>query len=182
VKTAVTGGIAEGKSTVLAILGELGYKTLSADIVAREVFLDPLVNALLAGIAGQSPPIEPAVLRQVLAGDASARHAVNRVMHPRITDRILRSDAEFIEIPLLIETCLQGSVDCVWVVTCGVKEQLRRLEVRYGNSAEGRLLLNTQLPTEAKIPFADEVLRTNGPLESVRRDISTALSRRSNIG
>ena len=181
-RTVVTGGIAEGKSTVLGFLHDLGYKTLSADVLARQIFLDPDVNALLAAIAGQPPPIAPAALRHALADDHSARRAVNRIMHPRVMAGILSSDAEFVEIPLLIETCLQGRLDRVWVVTCGLQEQLRRLEVRYGGTLEGRLLLSTQLPTAAKIPFADEVFRTNGPLESVRRNVSEALARRLETG
>jgi len=180
--TAITGGIAEGKSTVLGFVSDLGYKTLSADSVAREVFSDPDVNVLLAQLVGTNPPIAPQTLRHALAESPEIRHSVNRITHPRIMDAIRSSDAEFIEIPLLIESCLQGQFDCVWVVTCGLEEQRRRLEARYGPSGEGELLLNVQLPTLAKIPFADEVFRTNCAFEAVRRNVSKALARRFETG
>lgn len=78
------------------------------------------------------------------------------------------------EIPLLIEACLQGGFDRVWVVTCGADEQRRRLVERLGGEAGAEALLGSQLPTRAKIPFADVVIRTNQPEWSVKRDVALA--------
>lgn len=179
---AVTGGIAEGKSTVLGILRELGYETLSADGVAREIFIEPEVNQLLAWIAKVDPPVTPEVMREVLKNRPEVRRAVNRTLHPRVMERIASSSAHFVEIPLLIETCLQNECDGVWVVTCGKDEQIRRLVERYGESGSGRVLMAAQLPTSSKIPFADEVIRTNQSLPYVWRDVSNALARRFESG
>ena len=180
--TAVTGGIAEGKSTVLDYLAELGFRTASADSVARTVFEDPTVNALLAGAVDQKGPISPIELRSALFGNPDLRRLVNRIMHPRIIDLIRRSAADFVEIPLLIETCLQGEFDSVWVVTCGLGEQKRRLVARYGNTVDVDVLIAAQLPTEVKIAFADEVFRTNCDFQTVRRNVSEALQRRFELG
>ena len=100
-------------------------------------------------------------------------------MHSRIMDAIDASGAEFVEVPLLIETCQQGRFDEVWVVTCGADEQRKRLMQRYGESVRVDEILATQLPTEAKIPFADVVIRTNCEPEAVSRSVSKALARRS---
>ncbi len=177
-KTAITGGVAEGKSTVLGILAEAGAKTLSLDEVARNIFADFEVNRLLAQAAGKMAPIEASELRSAILGDSSLRRAVNRIMHPRISQVVQLTDAEFIEVPLLIEVCMQGHFDRVWVVTCGASEQRTRLIARYGDACDPDLMLSAQLSTDVKIAFADEVVRTNRPLETVRRDISEALSRR----
>lgn len=180
--TAVTGGIAEGKSTVLAYLAELGFSTLSADAVAAGIFQDPEVNKMLAAAASEPWPISAQTLRGALTSRPEVRRATNRIMHPRIEEQIRQSGADFIEVPLLVETCVQGHFDQVWVVTCGPAEQRRRLSERYGPSLNAFDLLATQLPTSVKIPFADEVFRTNRTFTTVRRDVKKALTRRLNLG
>jgi dephospho-CoA kinase len=181
VLTAVTGGIAEGKSTVLACLAELGHKIASSDEIARRIFVKSEVQDLLAAVAGLSLPVDRGELRNKLFESPAIRRMVNSIMHPRIREALLTSEAEFIEVPLLIETCMQGAFDSVWVVTCGQREQRIRLLARYGAHSDLSAMLAAQLPTSMKIPFADEVIRTNCPLESVRRSISRALERRNEL-
>lgn len=165
-RVAITGGIAEGKSTVLGYLSSLGYKTLSADALARELFDEDSIQKELAALLGVEPPVQRSDLLRAIAAKPSLRRAVNRLFHPYLLPRLLDGGAEFIEIPLLIETCLQGLFDEVWVVTCGPDEQMRRLAARVG-PREAVQLLAAQLPTQAKIPFADVIVRTNEPEERV---------------
>ena len=180
--TAITGGIGEGKSTVVGYLNELGYRTASADSFARDLFAEPGVNRQLAEVSGLPYPIAPHALRSKLLSDPEIRRSINRIMHPKVIEAIYSSNAQFVEIPLLIETCLFGRFDAIWVVTCGVDEQLRRLVDRYGSEIEAKHLMQTQLPTMAKIAFADEILRTNQAPEAVRRFVSQALARRFDTG
>ena len=114
------------------------------------------------------------MLRERLA-DPSIRRAVNRITHPAIFDRIQNAGAQFIEVPLLIEACLQGEFDRVWVVTCGPEEQLRRLTARLQSAEAATVLLRTQLTSRVKIVFADSVIRTNQPEFSVKRDVTVAV-------
>ncbi len=91
---------------------------------------------------------------------------MNRILHPILLQRMLEANADFIEVPLLIETCIQGLFDEVWVVSCDPDEQLRRLSLRVG-MPEALKLIRSQLPTSAKLPFADFIVRTNEPETSV---------------
>lgn len=175
---AITGGIGEGKSTVLAHIASLGFRTASADSVAREIFSQPAINDSLARLVGVSGPISPQNLREAIVQSPGIRRAVNRITHPAVMEAIRQSGAEFVEVPLLVEACLQGRFASIWVVTCGPEAQVERLRARYGPNVDVRMVLNTQLPTSSKIPFADEVIRTNCSDEAVRRDISMALARR----
>lgn len=180
--TAVTGGIGEGKSTVLGYLAESGFKVLSADSLGKAVFSDPIVNGEIADLTGFGRAISPVELRQVLFTRPEIRRAVNRIMHPRIVSAIFDARVDFVEVPLLIETCLQGAFDEVWVVTCGLEEQRKRLLLRYGPDAPVDQIIGAQLPSAAKIPFADTVIRTNCEHEAVRRNVSLALQRRLGTG
>jgi dephospho-CoA kinase len=89
-------------------------------------------------------------------------------MHPTIRERLDVSDAQFVEIPLLIEGCRQGSYDRVWVVSAGEEEQRQRLLHRYGDPAHVDRMLATQLPTRVKLCFSDLQVRTNVSFEHVR--------------
>lgn len=174
---ALTGGIGEGKSTVLAEFAALGVKTDSADAIARSVFEQADIQAALAEELGISGAVCPPILREAIARDESVRRQVNRIMHPRILEMINDSSAEIIEVPLLIETCMHGKFDGVIVATCGLREQRKRLMDRYENEELVDRLLSTQLPTRAKIPFATEIVRTDRPFKAVRDDATGVLTR-----
>lgn len=174
-RVAITGGIAEGKSTVLADIAGLGLPTFSADRVASEVFADPETQRELEAVLGKELIQDRAGLRAAMAADPSVRRGLNRVLHPRILRRLEALGPGFYEVPLLIETALGSRFDRIWVVTCGSAEQRARLIARVGE-AEAAALLRTQLPSRAKCAFADRILRTNAPVESVRRSVWEAIA------
>ncbi|MEQ1822541.1 MAG: dephospho-CoA kinase [Fimbriimonadaceae bacterium] len=163
----ITGGVAEGKSTVLQYLADLGYQTLSADAVARDVFDVPSVNSKISAVFGLELATRELV-REKIAQAPFLRRALNQMMHGLVLDRILSSEADFVEVPLLIETCLTREFDAIWVVTCGAEEQLKRLTARLNDPVLAGSILRSQLPTCVKVPFADRIVRTNEPVESVK--------------
>lgn len=176
--TAITGGIAEGKSTVLEFLEKQGYSVASADKVSRDLFDLSEVNGQLAQLAGVERPITRQVLRERIIDQPTLRRAVNKLMHPMIMSTIREMEVEFVEVPLLIEACLQGEYDEIWVVTCGIAEQRKRLADRYGAGTDVDRILDAQLPTSTKLAFADWIIRTDQPKECVFSDVLTALSSR----
>lgn len=175
-QVAITGGIGEGKSTVLKMLAELGHPVASADEVARQIYTEPAIQARLGEIAALDEGFHPAELRDAIARSDEIRRSVNRLMHPLVMSNILLTNATFVEVPLLFEACLQSTFHQIWVVTCGEEEQRRRLLERYGDAAHVARLLSSQLPSRTKIPFADFTLRTNNTLYHVRRLLSSALA------
>jgi len=177
VRIAITGGIAEGKSTVLGYLREEGYRVASADEIARHVFESDAIQLAIAALLGRKGPVGPEELRSALSASSATRRAVNRLLHPVILKALEREDAQFFEVPLLIETCLQGRFDRVWVVTCGAEEQLRRLSVRLGSEEKAAQLIALQLPTRVKCVFADEIVRTNQSEDFVMSSVKAAVTR-----
>lgn len=173
-RIAITGGIAEGKSTVLGWISEAGVETLSADEVADELWKSPQFLSRIGEALEIANPTRGDV-RERISASPLARRSLNAIMHPEIARRMLASDALVLEIPLLIESCLQARFNRVWVVTCGPEEQLARLTARIGDEGAARRLLGTQLPTSVKIPFADRVFRTNREPRLVRQDVIEAL-------
>lgn len=161
-RIALTGGIGEGKSTVLKWIEELGLKTSSADAIARDLFNDPFVNDQIASLIDEVSPVDRDQLRKALAVDPDLRRKLNALMHAPVMERLLSGEADVVEIPLLYEACLQMDFDEVWVVTCGREEQLRRLALRYPGEDVSKYL-RWQLPTRIKAISADVVIRTDAP-------------------
>lgn len=173
----ITGGIAEGKTTVLGYLREMGIPTASADDIAAEVFANKATQAKIADVAELPMPLDRAQLRARIAEDPLARRNLNRLLHPLILERMRKDSAQFFEVPLLVETCLQREFDEIWVVTCGRAEQRRRLAERLGSDLEVVAALSTQLPTEVKLCFADVVLRTNQAEPTVKANVAEHIHR-----
>lgn len=176
-KIAVTGGIAEGKSTVLTYLSDAGFAVTSADLIAREVFSENYIQRELGELIGVSAPVERDDLKTAIAMDPKLRRKVNSVMHPVILERLQSRVESVIEVPLLFEACIYGAFDRVWVVTCGAEEQLRRLTARLGDEDLARQLIGAQLPTDVKVAFADTVIRTNQDEDAVKRCVMTVAGR-----
>ena len=188
-RTAITGGIAEGKSTVLRMLAERGHAVASADEAARATFREDATNDLLSALIGAEPPITGAELGAALAraaeaGDDRLRRRVNALMHPGARARMDAAGAEFDEVPLLLEACLQGRYDEVWVVACSPETKLARLRERYGPEEGGRgfgAIADAQLPLAVRLAFADRVILTDGSLAETERQVSEALTARAKL-
>jgi dephospho-CoA kinase len=176
-RIAITGGVAEGKSTVLQMLAEEGWRVQSSDHVAKRLFESPEVIGVVAQAAGLRPDFSRSELRDAILGSDQTRRAVNRVLHPRISAENAQVEASFFEVPLLFEACLHTSYDRVWVVTCGTAEQHRRLASRLGDSNLAERMIASQLPTFAKTLFADIIIRTNQNFETVRSMLREAAPR-----
>ena len=179
-RIAITGGIADGKSTVCALLEEMGHTVVSADDIVHELHTDPTILAKVRDEIGKdyvaAYGIDRDALREALSVDPEVRRQLNEILHPPVmSEVIVRTQTDglaFAEVPLLIETATQGLFDEVWVVAAGVEMQRIRLIARLGSQEAADALLSTQLPTAAKIPFADRVIRTNEPVETVKSTIA----------
>ncbi len=170
-KIALTGGIAQGKSTVLEGLRLCGIQVASADAMAREC-LESADNARrIAEAAGLDQPLDRDALRRRLADDSAVRIAINSIIHPCVLQKIRESNAVVIEVPLLIESAIMSEFDAIWCVTCRPEEQKRRLAERLGSGAEAERLIAIQLPSQVKETFAEEIIRTDDEPERVFRDI-----------
>ena len=174
---AVTGGVAEGKSTVVGFLRSLGVSTLSADEIVAGLWQSSYVLETVCAVLGLPDGADKPTIRKAMLQDPNGRREVNKIFHPLVWEKISASQAFAVEVPLLIETCLHTRFDRVWVVTCGPKDQLKRLTSRVGDEQIARSLIASQLSTRTKLAFADEVIRTNSDLSSVEALVVDAFAR-----
>jgi dephospho-CoA kinase len=178
-RIAITGGVAEGKTTVLRIFESLGAQAISSDQLAATLLLpgtevwEQLIREFGQAIIAADGARER--LATLAFGDPAVRRRLNRIMHPavvqalqaRLSEREPSPTPIFVEVPLLIEVALQGVFDAVVVVQATPALQRQRLLARGLSLPRARQILRAQLPTRCKTVFADWVIRTHGSLEQV---------------
>lgn len=193
----LTGGIASGKSTVSGILREHGLLVIDADQVAREVVQpgEPAHRELAAyfgkDILLPDGRIDRQRLGQIVFADPLARQKLNDITHPRVQQRMdrLAEMAEqegyclpiVLDVPLLIESNLQHTVDEIWLVVAPPEMQIERLMARNQLSrSEALARVSSQLPLTAKLPWASEVIDNSASLAHTRDQVVQCLAQAMN--
>jgi dephospho-CoA kinase len=182
VRVALTGGIASGKSTVAALLTELGAVAVDSDQLAREV-----VEPGTPGLAAVTEAFGPEVLtddghldRRALGsrvfGEESARRRLEGILHPLIRARAAELEAAapdgalvVHDIPLLVETGQADSFDAVVVVDVPVETQVERMVRDRGwtrEDAEARVA--AQASREQRRAVATYVVDNTGTRDDLR--------------
>lgn len=182
----LTGNIACGKSLVLGMLGELGARTVDADVLAREAVApggpayDAVRERFGPAIVLPSREIDRRRLGGIVFADRRALADLERLIHPHVRARLRAlideaDDALAVDAIKLIESGLSELCDEVWVVTCGRTLQLERLMARNGFTREEALLrIEAQGPQEDKVARADVVIENDGTREETRRRVVEA--------
>ncbi|MED3843772.1 dephospho-CoA kinase [Geobacillus stearothermophilus] len=194
----LTGGIASGKSTVSAMMRELGLPVIDADEAARAVVRPgeesyrQIVAAFGPGILRADGEIDRAKLGAIVFNDEQQRKVLNAIVHPAVRKKMLaekeahiRSGAKTVvlDIPLLFESGLTHWVDKVLVVYVDDDVQLRRLMARNGFTEEEALArIRSQWPMAEKVKRADAVIDNNGTIEETRRQLLAILHQWDALG
>jgi len=178
-RIAITGGVAEGKTTVLRMFESLGAQAMSSDQLAATLLApgtevwEQLIREFGQAITAADGALARERLAALAFGDPAVRRRLNRIMHPAVVQALQARLSEpsptpiFVEVPLLIEVALQGMFDAVVVVQATPALQRQRLMARGVPPQRARQILQAQLPTRCKTPFADWVIRTHRSLEYV---------------
>jgi len=187
----LTGGIATGKSTVSKILKQAGIKVIDADIIAREI-LEPYKEGWyeVVGYFGNDYVNEDFTIKRNELADRIFNNAedlvkINSLLHPIIIDKIKEKvkDYEkagvkivFIDAPLLFETGIDEDCDEVWLLVCGIDEQIARVMKRDNLTYEqAAKIINNQMSDAEKRVKATKVIDTSDSLEITIRHIKVLL-------
>ncbi len=195
VRVALTGGIASGKSHVLAAFAARDVPTIDADLLAHAVVAagTPAAQAIERrfgrDVFGADGEINRRKLGAVVFGDASARRDLEAIVHPAVYSAIRRwfemlpanTPLAVADIPLLYETGHEGDFDVVVVAACEPDEQIRRVMARDGlTDAEARSRVAAQLPIGEKISRADYVVWTTGTREATSKRVEEVAEQMKN--
>jgi dephospho-CoA kinase len=170
----LTGPIGAGKSTVAAVLRELGAKVLDADAIVRDeqsrgtVGYSAIVQTFGTKVLGEDQEIDRSKLAAEVFGDPAKLAKLERILHPRVIARILEArkmlregEVLVVEAIKLLESGLRNVCDEIWVVVAPRELMLERLAARGMPRAEAELRLGSQA-SEKEFRSAADVLIENG--------------------
>ncbi len=186
-KVGLTGNMGCGKSEVRRALERLGYPTIDADSLAKQIAVSHpgAVREIKTRFGDEVYHADGTLNRRLLAekvfGNAEALAALNRILHPRVmqdVDRQLRELAErgeavaIIEAALFYETGWDRDMDAMVVVYAPLEDRIRWIMQRDGSAREQILArMAHQMPLKEKVKRADFVVQNTGSLERLHEEV-----------
>ncbi len=188
-RVGLTGGVASGKSTVAALLRELGAVVVDSDVLAREVVepgtpgLAAVLEAFGPGVLDADGRLDRPALGALVFGDEPARRRLEGILHPLIRARAAELEAAapdgavvVHDIPLLVETGQADRFDAVVVVDVPVETQVERMARDRGMSREDALArVKAQASREERLAVATHVVDNTGTREDLRDRVTEVL-------
>lgn len=187
----LTGGIASGKSTVVEMIKDAGYKVIDADQLVHDLqaqggrlylaLLDWLGEEILLPNGELNRP----KLGQLIFSNEEMRQRSAEIQGTIIReelaaqrDRLAKEeDIFFMDIPLLIENGYQDWFDQIWLVAVSPEVQRQRLMKRNRLSLEeANLRISSQMSLAEKKPYASLVLDNNGSLDDLKEKVKSAIN------
>tara|TARA_Y100001934_G_scaffold114051_1_gene139564 strand:- start:343 stop:933 length:591 start_codon:yes stop_codon:yes gene_type:complete len=175
----LTGGIASGKSTAAAYLGEKGASVIDADKLGHQAY-EPDTDAFAQVVAvfgpevvGADGQIDRKVLGGKVFGDPAALDRLTGIIWPEIgrlalaefeVARAARPDAPIVlEAAVMLEAGWEPMVDEVWVVIVEPDTAVARATARDGVEEEAvRKRIAAQLSNDERRAKADIVIDNSG--------------------
>lgn len=194
----LTGNIACGKSTVLALLEEHGAMVIDADQITHALQQpgQPVYQEIVAAfgsaiLTAPDGPIDRRRLGAIVFTDAARLRQLEQIVHPAVRATItawLQQQAAavppgarrvaVIDAIKLLEAGWKQVCDAIWVVTCPPDQQEARLvATRAMTPEEARMRIAAQPPQADKVAQADLVIDNGGTLEQTRAQVEAAWTR-----
>ena len=192
VRIGLTGGIGSGKSTVLAMLQELGAAAIDADAISRATTAAggaalPAIRTVFGpDFIGADGALDRARMREHAYAQPGARNELEAIIHPlvgagiaRQVDAALAAGARCIvfDIPLLVESGRwRSQLDRVLVVDCEPETQVARVVARSALAPDAvRAIIAAQAPRALRLAAADLVICNEAlTLDALRSEVQQA--------
>ncbi|EPH6191117.1 dephospho-CoA kinase [Campylobacter upsaliensis] len=177
----VSANIACGKSSFIKIANELGFESLSADLIANEITQKNA--AVLAEIfllnLDKEGKIDKKVLANLIFKNKKAKEKLENFMHPKIREELLRKmqileqkgRIFFVELPLFFESDFYQNLGKSVLIYAPKNVSLQRLMQRDGlDKDEALRRIKSQMDIEKKREMADFVIENIGSYEEFRQN------------
>jgi dephospho-CoA kinase len=189
-KLGLTGGIGSGKSTVAAILMELGATLIDADAISRALTasggaaLPAIAKAFGPSLIHSNGALDRDLMRAKVFADPAAKLQLEAIIHPLVRQELVRqmeaaqnagAPCVVCEIPLLVESGhWKPLMDQVLVVDCSEQTQIQRTMARSGMTAQQvQAIIQNQATRAQRLAAADAVVLNDGvTLDELRAEVA----------
>jgi dephospho-CoA kinase len=186
-RVGLTGGVGSGKSTVSAMLDELGAVIIDADKLAREVVergtpgLAAVVEAFGVELLTPDGDLDRPAMGTIVFADEAKRRTLEGIVHPLVFERIVAleeaapgaDDVVVHDIPLLAESGRADTFDAVIVVDVPDEIRIERMVRDRGwtrEDAESRIA--AQAPRDDRLAIATHVIDNSGTRDELRARVA----------
>ena len=189
-KLGLTGGIGSGKSTVAAILVELGATLIDADAISRALTassgaaLPAITKSFGLSLIKPNGALDRDLMRAKVFADPEAKLQLEAIIHPLVRQELVRqmdsaqkagAACVVCEIPLLVESGhWKPLMDQVLVVDCSEQTQIQRTMARSGMTAEQvQSIIQNQATRAQRLAAADAVVLNDGvSMDELRAELA----------
>lgn len=190
-KIGLTGGLASGKSTVAAMLRELGAVVFDADQIVRDLYAEGGAGALAArelfgqAVLAADGSIDRSRVAEIVFSDPARRHELEARIHPLVRAERARRFAEaektgasvaVAEASQLLEARTESDYDRVLLIVAPQESRIRRWHDGGGDPEDARRRIAAQLPSEAARLRAQDVIVNDGTLSQLREKVERVWS------
>ena len=187
----LTGSIASGKSSVLKIIAEEGYNTISADDVVKELYEDEEFLRSFKKEIGEKfftidKKLDKDKLRETLFKDISLKNRVEAFVHPLVYEKIkemLLDGFNFIEVPMFFEAreyFLDSKIEIKGIIFVNIDKKIQVSRLMHRNKIsekEAIAMIDTRITSEEKIKASNYIINNNASEDDLKREVLKTLER-----
>ena len=187
----LTGSIASGKSSVLKIIAEEGYNTISADDVVKELYKDEEFLRSFKKEIGEKfftidKKLDKDKLRETLFKDISLKNRVEAFVHPLVYEKIkemLLDGFNFIEVPMFFEAreyFLDSKIEIKGIIFVNIDKKIQVSRLMHRNKIsekEAIAMIDTRVTSEEKIKASNYIINNNASEDDLKREVLKTLER-----
>lgn len=187
----LTGSIASGKSSVLKIIADEGYKTISADDVVKELYKDEEFLKSFKELIGEEYfscglKLDKDKMRCELFTNSAFKERVEAFVHPLVYKKIkdmLVDGINFIEVPIFFEAqkyFIDANIDIKGIIFVDIDKdiQVERLMNRNKITKEEAVSrIDTRVTNDEKLKAADYIIVNNSTHAKLKKEVLKTLER-----
>ena len=187
----LTGSIASGKSSVLKIIAEEGYNTISADDVVKELYADEEFLKSFKKEIGENfftidKKLDKDKLRETLFKDISLKNRVEAFVHPLVYEKIkemLLDGFNFIEVPMFFEAreyFLDSKIEIKGIIFVNIDKKIQVSRLMHRNKIsekEAIAMIDTRVTSEERIKASNYIINNNASEDDLKREVLKTLGR-----
>ncbi len=189
----LTGNIATGKSTVVAMLARHGASTIDADKITHQLQQPgmPVYHQIVSAFGSDictypEGPLDRRKLGSLVFSNPDALQRLEHMVHPAVHAEILEwlkhvaathgeRHVAVVDAIKLLESGWKAYSDSIWVVTCPQEQQITRLmRLRGMSEQEAKQRVSSQPTQASKIAQANVVIDTSGTLQETEQQVQNA--------
>ena len=190
----VTGNFSSGKSQAAVIFKRVGAKIFDADKAAKQVVRKgtPVARAVIKlfgrDFLKKNKELDRKKLADHVFSHPRALKKLNILIHPGVIVECFKTIERFrgrkgllvLDVPLLFESNMERLADYTVVVSATKATILKRAKRKGVSAALARKILSTQWPLKRKARLADFVIRNDGSIRDLERQVREVLEKIKN--